>query len=230
MIMGKSMFGASWSKFLNEEIDRDYFQKLIKFLEEETKTHKIAPSGNFFRALTLTSYEHVKVVILGQDPYPSKGHANGLAFAVNDGVETPRSLANIFKELSDDLKVETPTDNSLLGWADQGVLLLNTVLTCRIGEPMSHRNRGWELLIDKILHVLNQRPEPILFILWGKPAQDKRKLISNTHHKVLMAAHPSPLSAYRGFFGCKHFSKANKLLQEMGYNTIDWTKTGKPKS
>lgn len=227
--MSKKLFGTSWSKFLKDEVDREYFQKLLFFLEEESKNSKIAPSGNFFRALTLTSYEDVKIVILGQDPYPSKGHANGLAFAVNEGVETPRSLENIFKEIETDLNIEKPTNNTLLGWSEQGILLLNTVLTCREGEPMSHRNRGWELLTDKIISILNKRPEPILFILWGKPSQDKRKLISSSHHKVLMAAHPSPLSAYRGFFGCKHFSKANQILQEMGYSPIDWSRTGQIK-
>lgn len=225
--MGKSLFAASWAKFLNQEVERDYFQKLLVFLENESKEHKIAPKGNFFKALNLTPYDKVKVVIIGQDPYPTLGHANGLAFAVNEGVETPRSLNNIFKEMVSDLKIETPQNNTLLGWAEQGVLLLNTVLTCRVGEPMSHRNRGWELLTDKIISVLNNRPEPILFILWGKPAQDKRKLISNPQHKVLMAAHPSPLSAMRGFFGCKHFSKANKILEDMKYEPIDWAQTGK---
>lgn len=224
--MGKGLFTPSWAKFLNQEMERDYMLKLLAFLDQESKAHKIAPSGNFFKALSLVPYEKVKVVIIGQDPYPTKGHANGLAFAVNEGVETPKSLNNIFTELSNDLKVERPTNNTLLGWAEQGVLLLNTVLTCRVGEPMSHRNRGWETLTDKIIHSLNLRPEPIVFILWGKPAQDKRKLITNDHHKVLMAAHPSPLSAYRGFLGCKHFSKTNELLEKLKQEPIDWTKTG----
>jgi uracil-DNA glycosylase len=224
--MAKSIFPASWSKILDPEMEREYMQKLLNFLDQESKKHKIAPAGNFFKALNLVDYSKVKVVILGQDPYPTKGHANGLAFAVNKGVETPKSLNNIFTELAKDLKVEKPQDNTLLGWAEQGVLLLNTVLTCRIGEPMSHRNRGWETLTDKIIKSLNERQEPILFILWGKPAQDKRDIISNSHHKVLMAAHPSPLAAYRGFFGCKHFSKANEILKAMGYEPIDWTHTG----
>lgn len=225
--MAKSMFPESWSKLLDSEVERPYFQKLLSFLNKEAKTHKIAPSGNFFKALQLVDFDKVKVVILGQDPYPTKGHANGLAFAVNKGVETPKSLQNIFKELSSDLGVESPTDNTLLGWAQQGVLLLNTVLTCRIGEPMSHRNQGWEILTDRIIQILNERPEPILFILWGKPAESKRKLISNSKHKVLIAAHPSPLAAYRGFLGCKHFSQSQKILKDMGYKTVDWTKTGK---
>jgi uracil-DNA glycosylase len=225
--MAKSIFPGSWAKLLDPELDRPYFQKLLSFLDKETKQHKIAPAGNFFKALQMVDYKDVKVVILGQDPYPTKGHANGLAFAVNKGVETPKSLQNIFKELSTDLKVDLPTDNTLLGWAEQGVLLLNTVLTCRIGEPMSHRNQGWEILTDRIIQILNERPEPILFILWGKPAESKRRLISNPKHKVLIAAHPSPLAAYRGFLGCKHFSKSQKILQEMGYEPVDWTKTGK---
>lgn len=224
--MAKSMFPPGWAPFLNPEIDRAYFQKLLGFLDQETKKHKIAPAGNFFKAMQLVDYSQVKVVILGQDPYPTKGHANGLAFAVNSGVGTPKSLNNIFTELAQDLKVDKPTDNTLLGWAEQGVLLLNTVLTCRLGEPMSHRNRGWEILTDKIIQLLNERPEPVLFILWGRPAQSKRSLISHARHKVLMAAHPSPLAAHRGFFGCKHFSKANDLLVKMGYSKINWAHTG----
>jgi uracil-DNA glycosylase len=224
--MAKSMFPGSWSKLLDPEVDRPYFQKLLSFLDKETKQHKIAPAGKFFKALELVDYPEVKVVILGQDPYPTKGHANGLAFAVNKGVETPKSLNNIFTELSKDLGVAKPTDNTLLGWAQQGVLLLNTVLTCRLGEPMSHRNQGWEILTDRMIQILNDRPEPILFILWGKPAESKRKLISNPRHKVLIAAHPSPLAAHRGFFGCKHFSQSKKILAAMGYDPVDWTKTG----
>lgn len=225
--MAKNPLSPSWSPILKKEFDKEYMQSLLSFLEKEVKNkQKIAPPGNFFKALTLTPFNEVKVVILGQDPYPTLGHANGLAFAVNEGIKTPKSLHNIFLELSKDLKVEYPQNNTLLGWANQGVLLLNTVLTTRIGEPFSHRNHGWEYFTDKIILELNKRPEPIIFLLWGKPAQDKRRLISNNHHKVLMASHPSPLSAHRGFFGCKHFSKVNDILKQLGTKPIDWEKTG----
>lgn len=214
-----------WKKFIKEEAKHSYFKALLMFLDKELKQYEIAPSGDFFKALNSVAIQNTKVVILGQDPYPTKGHANGLAFAVNKGVERPRSLENIFKEIESDIGLK-PEDNTLLGWTQQGVLLLNTVLTCRIGEPASHRNKGWEVFTDKVIMNLNQKKEPIVFILWGKPAQDKRKLIAS-HHHVLMAAHPSPLSCHRGFFGCKHFSKANELLKNSNQEAINWVKTAK---
>ena len=226
----KSPFPNGWQDVLDPELNKEYMVNLMKFLNAELKKeNKIAPSpkSHIFRALSLVSPDKVKVVILGQDPYPTAGNANGLAFAVNEGVARPQSLKNIFKEISADLSITEPEDNTLVGWAEQGVLLLNTVLTVKVGEPFSHRNKGWEDFTDKIIKHLGKRDQGIVFILWGNPAQQKRLLIDskNKPHKVLLAAHPSPLSAYRGFFGCKHFSKANELLKEMGHETIDWSQT-----
>lgn len=227
--MKTSLFPAPWAPYLDGELKKEYMKNLLAFLEKEIKSkRKIAPKGSeFFRSLKEVPYDKVKVVILGQDPYPTLGHANGLAFAVNEGVDRPASLRNIYKEIASDLKVSEPESNTLLGWADQGVLLLNTTLTVRIGEPGSHRGFGWEQLTDRIIKSLNEREEPIIFLLWGNHAQEKRRLISSPQHQVLLAAHPSPLSAYRGFLGCKHFSKVNKILEERDEEVIDWTKTGR---
>lgn len=224
----KSPFPEGWQEFLDPELKLRYMGELLAFLRKEKEQKvQIAPK-NIFKALELVKPEDVKVVILGQDPYPTAGNANGLAFAVNEGVNRPQSLRNIFKEIASDLNIQEPEDNTLLGWAEQGVLLLNTVLTVRIGEPFSHRNRGWEQFTDRILKKLSEQNEGIVFILWGGPAQSKRSIINTKTkpHKVLLAAHPSPLSAYRGFFGCKHFSKTNELLTEMKREPIDWSKTG----
>lgn len=230
--MKNGFFPEDWSKYLDSELDKEYMRNLLSFLEKEIKAKKkIAPKGSeFFKALKLVPFDKVKVVILGQDPYPTQGHANGLAFAVNSGVERPKSLQNIFKELASDLGTEMPEDNSLLGWAHQGVLLLNTVLTVRIGEAGSHRNFGWEHLTDKIIKSLNEREDPVIFVLWGNPAQEKKRLITNPNHKVLMSAHPSPLSSYRGFFGSKVFSKINQELIKSGKDPIKWENTGSDKT
>lgn len=223
-------FPDAWKPILDPEMDKEYMTSLMKFLTAELKlANKIAPQprGHIFRALQLVNPENVKVVILGQDPYPTAGNANGLAFAVNEGIARPQSLKNIFKELSSDLNIPEPENNTLVGWAEQGVLLLNTVLTVKVGEPFSHRNKGWEEFTDRIIRHLGKQEQGIVFILWGNPAQAKRLLIDQKTrpHKILLAAHPSPLSAYRGFFGCKHFSKANDLLKEMGREIIDWSQT-----
>mgnify|MGYP002651575163 CR=1 FL=1 len=228
----KSPFPEAWQEMLSPELQNSYMKDLLLFIKsEKDKKIKIAPK-NIFHALELVKPEDVKVVILGQDPYPTEGNANGLAFAVSEGTSRPQSLKNIFKELAKDLNIEEPEDNTLLGWASQGVLLLNTVLTVRVGEPFSHRNKGWELFTDRILKNLSNQDKGIVFILWGGPAQSKRSIINtkNKPHKVLLAAHPSPLSAYRGFFGSKPFSKANELLKAMGRGEIDWSKTGEDKN
>lgn len=219
------MLKTDWKDYLRDEFNKPYMLALQEFLKEESKTHQIAPPEDYYRALNLVSRQQTKVVILGQDPYPTLGHANGLAFAVNEGVKRPKSLQNIFKELSSDLNTGVPENNTLLGWTRQGVLLLNTVLTCRVGEPMSHRGRGWENFTDEVIRQLNQKERGVVFILWGKPAQEKIKLITNPQHPIIQSFHPSPLSANRGFFGSKPFSKANGCLHKLGYEAIDWSKT-----
>lgn len=198
------------------------FEELKPFLKQEYSTHTIfPPKENILNALTLPYYQ-VRVVILGQDPYHGSGQANGLAFAVNNGNRHPPSLQNIFKELVNDLGIEYPKSSSLEGWKRQGVLLLNTVLTVREAAPLSHQNKGWEKFTDQVIIELNKREEPVIFLLWGSKAQAKRLLIDSRHH-IFTAAHPSPLSAYNGFFGCKHFSKVNEILQELKQEEIDWS-------
>ncbi|GAM14601.1 uracil-DNA glycosylase, family 1 [Mesobacillus selenatarsenatis SF-1] len=194
-----------------------------EFLIEEYRTKTIFPEkDNIFNALRFTDYEDVKVVILGQDPYHGHGQAHGLSFSVKPGVKIPPSLRNIFKELNADLGYEVPDNGYLKKWAEQGVLLLNTVLTVREGNANSHRGKGWEHFTDKVITLLNEREKPAIFILWGKPAQSKLKLINEDKHKIIMSVHPSPLSARRGFFGSKPFSKVNELLKEQGEKEIDW--------
>ena len=201
----------------------EYYLKLQEFLDSEGKKHRVfPPEEDVFNALKFTGYSEVKVVILGQDPYHQAGQANGLAFSVNDGIKRPPSLNNIFKELRDDLGIEIPAGNSLESWARQGVLLLNVVLTVREGEANSHKNKGWEIFTDKIIQMLNERDKPMVFILWGVNARSKRKLITNGRHLVLESPHPSPLSAYDGFWGSKPFSKANNFLLKENNEFIDW--------
>ncbi len=212
-----------WDMLLEAEFSKDYYQKLRKFLKAEYKKHTVYPNMyDIFNALKYTSYKDTKVVLLGQDPYHGPGQANGLCFSVKPQVPMPPSLVNIFTEIKNDLGKPIPPNGDLTRWAKQGVLLLNTVLTVRAGEANSHKNMGWETFTDKIIELLNQREIPIVFMLWGANAKEKIKLLTNKKHKVLTAAHPSPLAAYKGFFGCKHFSSANNFLKELGIQEIDW--------
>ncbi|MBT2681833.1 uracil-DNA glycosylase [Bacillus sp. ISL-35] len=212
-----------WAPLLAEEFEKAYFLDLREFLMEEYQTKTVYPEKeDIFNALRYTDYDKVKVVILGQDPYHGPGQAHGLSFSVKPGVAIPPSLRNMFKELNDDIGCEIPNHGYLKKWADQGVLLLNTVLTVRKGEAHSHKGKGWETFTDKVITLLNGRQEPVIFILWGKPAQSKIKLIDESKHKIIMSAHPSPLSARRGFFGSKPFSRVNEILREWGKQEIDW--------
>ena len=201
---------SSWKNLLAPEFEKPYMQTLKTFLTEEKRQRHIYPKGSeIFNALNTTPYEEVKVVILGQDPYHGEGQAHGLSFSVQKGVKIPPSLVNIYKEISDDLHLPMPKHGHLESWAKQGVLLLNAVLTVRAGEAASHQKKGWELFKDRIIENLSAREKPMVFMLWGGYARSKAKLIDQRKHLVLEAPHPSPLSAYRGFLGCKHFSKAN---------------------
>ncbi|WP_040329613.1 uracil-DNA glycosylase [Clostridium ihumii] len=212
-----------WDELLKDEFEKDYYKKLRGFLAQEYKTKTIYPNMyKIFEALKLTSYKDTKIVILGQDPYHGPNQAHGLSFSVEKGVQTPPSLLNIYKELKSTLNCYIPNNGNLTSWAKQGVLLLNTSLTVRAGEANSHRNIGWEIFTDKIISLLNEREEPVIFILWGKNAKDKVKLIDTNRHYILTAAHPSPLSASRGFFGCNHFEKANDILKKLNKEPIDW--------
>ena len=196
---------------------------LREFLKKEYATQTIYPSMyDIFNALKATAYEDVKVVILGQDPYHGPGQAHGMCFSVQKGVTPPPSLVNIFKELHDDVGCSEPQHGCLESWADQGVLLLNTVLTVRAGQANSHKGMGWEIFTDNVIRKLNEREKPMVFLLWGANAQTKTSYITNPAHLILKAPHPSPLSAYRGFFGCHHFSKANEFLAANGMEPIDW--------
>ena len=179
---------------------------------------------DIFNALKYTTYKDARVVILGQDPYHGEGQAHGLCFSVKSGVPHPPSLKNIFKELNDSLGITPPTSGELVGWARQGVLLLNTTLTVREGAPQSHKGKGWEILTDRIIELMNEKERPVVFILWGGNARAKKSLITNKKHLILECAHPSPLSAYAGFFGCDHFAKANKYLESVGEASIDWSR------
>ncbi|WP_043930126.1 uracil-DNA glycosylase [Bacillus sp. EB01] len=213
----------SWSKVLGEEFQKEYFHTLREFLIEEYRTKTIYPEySDIFNALMFIDYDDVKVVILGQDPYHGPGQAHGLSFSVKPGINPPPSLKNIFKELCSDLDSETPEHGYLVSWAEQGVLLLNTVLTVRQGEANSHKGKGWERFTDQVITRLSERDKPLVFILWGKPAQSKLSLIDTKKHKIITSAHPSPLSARKGFFGSKPFSKTNELLKQLGYDEIDW--------
>lgn len=219
----KTILDNDWQDLLKEEFDKEYYQNLRLFLINEYKTKTVYPNmENIFNALNFTAYKDVKVVILGQDPYHGPNQAYGLAFSVQKGVKTPPSLVNIYKELNDDLGCYIPNNGYLKSWADQGVLLLNTVLTVRAHEANSHRNIGWETFTNKIISLLNERKEPIVFILWGSPAIAKKKLITNSQHYIITSPHPSPLSAYRGFFGSKPFSKTNEFLKSINIQPINW--------
>lgn len=213
----------NWNNVLDGEFDKEYYKKLREFLINEYKTKTIYPNMyDIFNALNFTDYNDVKVVILGQDPYHGPNQAHGLSFSVRTGVTTPPSLKNIYKELNSDLGCYIPNNGYLKKWADQGVLLLNTVLTVRAGEANSHKNKGWETFTDNVISKLNDREKPIVFILWGNNAISKKKLITNPNHFIIQSVHPSPLSASRGFFGSKPFSKANEFLKSIGEKEIDW--------
>ena len=205
-----------WDELLCEEFKKEYYLKLREFLKIEYANYRIFPSMyDIFNALKYTDYKDVKVVILGQDPYHEIGQAHGLCFSVLDHVPLPASLKNIFKELTTDLNIPYPKTGNLTKWAKQGVLLLNTVLTVREHYANSHKNKGWEIFSNQVIELLNQRDESIIFVLWGNDAKQKKSLITNPKHFILTASHPSPLSAFNGFFGCKHFSKINEILQEV---------------
>lgn len=216
--------GNSWDELLKPQFESEYYLNLREFLKKEYSTHRVfPPMQDIFNALKYTDYNDVKAVILGQDPYHGLGQAHGLCFSVQDGIKPPPSLINIYKEQHSDLGIDQPIANgNLTKWAENGVLLLNTVLTVCEGMANSHRKQGWEQLTDEIIRLLNERKEPIVFLLWGSPARAKKSLITNSHHLILEAAHPSPLSAYNGFFGCQHFSKANNFLISRGMEPIDW--------
>ncbi|MBQ3161689.1 MAG: uracil-DNA glycosylase [Oscillospiraceae bacterium] len=215
--------GNEWDELLKGEFEKEYYLKLREFLKKEYFTYQIYPNMyDIFNALKYTSYSDVKAVIIGQDPYHGPGQAHGLCFSVQKGVAIPPSLQNMYKELYSDLGIPPANHGYLKKWADNGVLMMNAVLTVRGGQANSHRNMGWEAFTDKVIELLNKREQPIVFILWGNNAKQKMKLITNPNHLILQAAHPSPLSAFNGFFGCKHFSKTNDFLISHGIAPIDW--------
>lgn len=212
-----------WMGRVGEEFDKPYYKELRNFLKNEYGSATIYPDMyHIYEALNLTSFEDVKVVILGQDPYHGPNQAHGLCFSVQPEVKIPPSLVNIYKELQSDLGCYIPNNGYLEKWAKQGILLLNTVLTVRAHEAFSHRNKGWETFTDQVIKALNDREDPVIFLLWGSPARKKKALITKGHHRIFECAHPSPLSASRGFFGCQHFSKTNHILKELGKEPIDW--------
>lgn len=214
---------ADWKRLLDDEIKKDYYVQLLEWVKNEYRHKQIFPKKeDVFNALVFTSYENTKVVILGQDPYPNVGQGMGLSFSVNKGVPFPKSLQNIFQELQADLGCQIPKHGSLKKWAEQGVLLLNTSLTVEARKPNSHQNKGWEIFTDKIISLVNDKPEPVVFILWGNNARSKKKLITNPQHFIIESPHPSPLSASRGFFGSKPFSRANQFLLANNRDPIDW--------
>lgn len=217
------IFKNDWGQYLKEEMAQPYYRKLRQFLIGEYSTKQVYPDMySIFNALHYTSYADTKVLILGQDPYHEPGQAHGLSFSVQPNVPPPPSLVNIFKELETDLGCTVPNNGCLEPWARQGVLLLNTVLTVQAHRANSHRDKGWEIFTDKIISLLNQREKPVAFILWGSPARRKKAMITNPQHFIVESPHPSPLSAYRGFFGSRPFSKVNKFLESVGEKPINW--------
>lgn len=220
--MGEVMINKKWDIVLKDEFKKDYFRKLGIFVKNEYKTKTVFPPyNNIFDALRFTDYDEVKVVILGQDPYHGLGEAHGLSFSVKENVAMPPSLQNIFKELYSDLGLKR-TKSDLTDWAKEGVLLLNSIMTVVKDKPLSHKDKGWEIFTDNIISKLNEREEPVIFVLWGNFARSKKELITNSRHKIIESVHPSPLSANRGFFGSKPFSKINNYLKEMGKDSINW--------
>lgn len=213
----------SWKKVLSDEFEKDYFKTLTAFVKTEYANHQIFPKGkNIFRAFDFCPFDKVKVVILGQDPYHGPSQANGLCFSVNEGIQKPPSLVNIYKEIESDLGIKMPQTGNLDNLSRQGVLLLNATLTVRAGQAGSHQKKGWETFTDAVIKAVSERKEKIVFMLWGRYAQEKGKIIDEKKHFILKAPHPSPLSAYAGFFGCKHFSKCNSFLKENGAKEINW--------
>lgn len=221
--MSKKILKNDWAPLLEGEFDKPYYGELRAFLKEEYKTQIIHPDmDDIFNALHFTPYEKVKVVILGQDPYHGPNQAHGLSFSVQPGIAPPPSLKNMYKELKEDLGCPIPNHGYLKQWADEGVLLLNTVLTVRDGKAHSHRNKGWETFTDQIIRLISDREKPAVFLLWGRPAQSKKALIDTSRHVIIESPHPSPLSASRGFFGSRPFSKANEALSSLGESPINW--------
>lgn len=212
-----------WDDILKDEWEKPYYRQLHNFLKEEYSTRRIYPDmHDIFNALKYTPFSNTKVCIIGQDPYHGPGQAHGLCFSVKKGVALPPSLVNIYKEITDDVGVSMPPYGDLTGWAKQGILLLNTVLTVRAGSPNSHKDKGWEIFTDRVISELNKKETPVVFLLWGANAERKARIITDPIHKKLITVHPSPLSAYRGFFGCRHFSKTNEILEQNGMSKIEW--------
>jgi len=219
----KSKLPTSWHRVLKNELSKPYFHQLQDFLVADRKRHTVyPPAKDVFAAFAITPFEEVRVLLLGQDPYHDDGQAHGLCFSVRPGVKPPPSLANIFKELHEDMGCEIPDHGCLVSWARQGVLMLNVVLTVRAHQAHSHRGKGWETFTDAVIRKVNEKTDPVVFVLWGKPAQKKARLIDLQRHAIVAAAHPSPLSASRGFFGSSPFSTVNRALAERGQKTIDW--------
>ena len=219
----EKLLDGEWSDFLREEYKKDYFLKLEEYLDNEYSSNVCyPPADEIFTAFKLTELSSVKVCILGQDPYHNRGEAHGLAFSVKEGIKIPPSLKNIYKELETDCNITPPLTGNLTPWARQGVFMLNTVLTVRDGEANSHKGQGWEIFTDNVIKKLNAIDRPLVFMLWGAPSIKKAKMLDNPKHLVLTSAHPSPLSAYRGFFGCKHFSSCNEFLVKNNLCAIDW--------
>lgn len=215
--------GNEWDELLKEEFTKEYYLKLRKLLKKEYFSCKVYPDMyDIFNALRYTSYSDVKAVIIGQDPYHGAGQAHGLCFSVQKGVAVPPSLQNIYKEIYSDLGIPPASHGYLKKWADSGVLMMNAVLTVREGQADSHKGMGWELFTDRVIELLNEREKPMVFLLWGRNAKQKARLVTNPNHLILQAAHPSPLSAHNGFFGCRHFSKANEFLASRGIEPVDW--------
>lgn len=222
--MAEVAIEPSWKRLLEEEFNKPYFEALVAFLKDEKRKGKVIypPGKQIFRAFELCPPDRVKVVILGQDPYHGPGQAHGLCFSVPKGVPPPPSLQNIFKEIQDDLGLPPPPHGDLTGWAEQGVFLLNAILTVEAHKPASHRQKGWEIFTDRVIQIISEVRPHVVFLLWGKYARSKKPLIDARRHLILEAAHPSPYSAANGFFGCRHFSKANAFLIEHGMEPIDW--------
>ena len=216
-------FNNSWDQVLKDEFNKEYYLKLREFLKVEYSSREIFPDMyDIFNAFKYTDYRDVKVLLLGQDPYHDVGQAHGLAFSVKPGVKTPPSLLNMYKELHEEMGLFIPNNGYLKSWAEQGVLLLNTALTVRAHQANSHRNMGWEIFTDNVIRYLNDRQDPVIFVLWGANARRKKELIDRSRHFILEAPHPSPLSAHRGFFGCGHFLEINKILESQGKEPINW--------
>ena len=223
MGIGNVEIGESWYSVLSEELKKPYFKDLIAFVKEDRKTHTIFPTENLiFSAFQRTPLDKLKVVIIGQDPYHGESQANGLCFSVLDDVKYPPSLRNIFKELKADVGIEKPTSGNLESWAGQGILMLNTTLTVRKSKPGSHQKKGWEEFTDSVMKIISDQKKDVIFLLWGNFAQSTTNLIDIEKHHFLKSSHPSPFSAHRGFLGCKHFSKTNKILESIDRNPIDW--------